>query len=63
MTDRPWEPGHWWIAPFLPLVYIIFNVIYWAAGGTNEVECVMKKEREKEINLSISVRFETATPV
>jgi len=36
VTDRPWEPGHWWIAPLLPLAYIIFNVIYWAAGGTNE---------------------------
>ncbi|XP_023344679.1 uncharacterized protein LOC111713920 [Eurytemora carolleeae] len=36
VSARPWEGGHWWVCPILPIVYVIFNVIFWAAGGTND---------------------------
>ncbi len=37
VSARPWEGGHWWVCPILPIVYVIFNVAFWAAGGTNDV--------------------------
>ena len=37
VSARPWEGGHWWVCPILPIIYVIFNVAFWAAGGTNEV--------------------------
>ena len=37
VSARSWEGGHWWVCLPMPLVYVVFSVIYWAAGGTNEV--------------------------
>ena len=37
ISARNWEGGHWWVCLPLPLLYLIFSVIYWAAGGTNDV--------------------------
>jgi len=36
ISARNWEGGHWWVCLPLPLLYLIFSVIYWAAGGTND---------------------------
>jgi len=36
VSARSWEGGHWWVCLPMPLVYVVFSVIYWAAGGTNE---------------------------
>ena len=37
VSARPWEGGHWWVCPIMPIVYVVFNVAFWAAGGTNDV--------------------------
>ena len=37
VSARSWEGGHWWVCLPMPLVYVVFSLIYWAAGGTNEV--------------------------
>ena len=35
MSARPWDGGHWWLSLPFPVIYACFNVIYWAAGGTD----------------------------
>merc|ERR1719369_101598 len=35
ITNRPWHLFKAWSSIPIPLVYLIFNIIYWAAGGTN----------------------------
>jgi hypothetical protein len=37
VSSRAWLASHWWVSFPLPVLYVIFNVLYWAAGGTNEV--------------------------
>ena len=33
ISNRKWELAKIWIVFPVPVVYLIFNVIYWAAGG------------------------------
>ena len=35
MTNRPWHLFKAWSSLPIPFIYLIFNLIYWAAGGTN----------------------------
>jgi len=35
MTNRPWHLFKAWSSLPIPFIYLIFNIIYWAAGGTN----------------------------
>ncbi len=37
VSSRPWIVGHWWVCFPVPVLYVVFNVSYWAGGGTNEV--------------------------
>jgi hypothetical protein len=37
VSSRPWIVGHWWVCFPVPILYVVFNVSYWAGGGTNEV--------------------------
>eukprot|EP00088_Acartia_fossae_P004490 TRINITY_DN11922_c0_g1_i2.p1 TRINITY_DN11922_c0_g1~~TRINITY_DN11922_c0_g1_i2.p1 ORF type:complete len:200 (-),score=30.77 TRINITY_DN11922_c0_g1_i2:54-653(-) len=37
ISARPWDGGHWWISLPLPIVYLTFNLIYYAAGGTDKL--------------------------
>ena len=35
MTNRPWHLFKLWSSLPIPFIYLICNIIYWAAGGTN----------------------------
>lgn len=36
VSDRPWRVCHWWTAFTFYIPYLVFNVTYWAGGGTRE---------------------------
>ena len=35
ISNRPWNLWKFWTSLPIPFVYLTFNIIYWAAGGTN----------------------------